>query len=93
MSRRVEMNPGELFMVADRSILVEEYESVLGDVAKIGGDQSRVAYLLTFTGRINNSDEVDSVTVILPPEDAFALAGNIIDGIGLLVEANKRAQS
>lgn len=93
MSGRVEVNPGELFMVADRSILVQEYESVLGDVAKIGASESRVAYLLTFTGRINNSDEPASVTVILPPEDAFALAGNIIDGIGLLVEANKRAQS
>lgn len=89
--RRVEMNPGELFMVADRTILVREYESVLGDVTKIGESTSEVAYFFTFTGRLNHTDQVESVTVAMSPEDAFALSGNILTGLELLVEANRKA--
>lgn len=89
MNRRVEMNPGELFMVADRTILVREYESVLGDVTKIGATSSDIAYFFTFTGRVNHTDDIESVTVAMSPEDAFALTGQILAGLELLISANR----
>lgn len=91
MTRRVEVNPGELFLVGDPTILVREWETIIGDVEKIGGPGPDLAYLLTFTGRRNNSDEVVSFTAAISPEDAFALAGQILDGIELLLAANRDA--
>ena len=84
--RRVEVNPGEVFMIADRTILVDERESVLGDVAKIGAPEHRLAYLFTFTGRVNNTDETDSVTVAMSPLDAHELMSDILTGLELLAE-------
>ncbi len=88
MPRRVELNPGEPFLVADRMILVDEWESILGDVSKIGSAESRVAYLFTFTGKVNNRDERDQVTVALDVESAWSLVGQILHGLELLKEAN-----
>ncbi len=88
MAERYELNPGELFLVADRMILVEEWESILADVSKIGGGNSRPAYLLTFTGKVNNRDEQDQVTVAMDLESAWSLVGQILDGLELLKAAN-----
>lgn len=88
MSRQVEMNPGEMFLVADRTILVDERESVLAAVSKIGTtDNDRIAYFFTFTGRVNNTDETDTVTVALSPEDANELVADILHGLELLIRA------
>ena len=89
MAERYELNPGELFLVADRMILVEEWESILGDVSKIGGGNSRAAYLFTFTGKVNNRDEQDQVTVAMDPESAWSLVGQILNGLELLKAANR----
>lgn len=88
MFRRIEVNPGEWFAVSDRVILVHEHESILGAVSKIGTtDNDRLAYMFTYTGKLNNQNKKDSVTVMMSPEDAFALAEQILDGIELLVDA------
>lgn len=90
MTRQIEMNPGEMFMVADRTLLVDEYESVLAMVSKIGTtDNDRVAYFFTFTGRVNNTTETEAVTVAMSPEDANDLLGDILNGLELLVAAQK----
>lgn len=84
--KRIEINPGEMLWVADKTILVTEYESVLGDTHKLGSANHQVVYMITFRGRINNSEEVDEVTVSLSPEDANNLCGNIINGLELLLK-------
>lgn len=87
--RRVEVNPGEWFLVAPRTILVNEYESVLGAVSKLGGENNRLAYFFTFSGKVNNEARMDAVTVAMSPEDAFELANMILNGIQLLVDQEK----
>ena len=89
MYRRIEVNEGEWFAVSDRVILAHEFESVLSFVGKIGTtDNDRLAYMFTWTGKLNNQDKKDSVTVLMPPEDAFALAEQILNGIELLIDAD-----
>lgn len=92
-TRRIEMNPGEFFAVSDRVILVAENESVLGRTGKLGApaEEDRLTYFFTFTGKLNNRDEHDSVTVAMSPEDAFEFASQILDGIQLLLDAQKEA--
>lgn len=87
--RRVEMNPGEWFMVAENTILADEFESVLGDVAKIGSPESRLEYLFTFRGKVNNKDEQGSFTVAMSPQAAWNLVGNILTGLELLKKAHE----
>lgn len=88
MYRRIEVNPGEWFAVSDRVLLAHEYESVLALVSKIGTtDNDRIAYMFTWTGKLNNQDKKDSVTVMMSPEDAFHLAEQILDGVELLIDA------
>lgn len=90
--RRQELNPGEFFLVADRMILVHEYESILANISKIGVPGDRLAYLLTFSGKLNNLDLEESVTVALPPEDAWELVGQILNGLELLSSAVKESK-
>lgn len=87
---RIEINPGEFFMVADGMVLVDEYESVLGDVSKLGSADGRIAYLFTFSGKVNNRDERTTVTLAMPVQDAFKLAGQILDGLELLAKHNRK---
>lgn len=85
--KRVEVNPGEWFAVSNRVILVDERESILGMLGKIGTvENDRVGYLFTFVGRRNNTGTHDTVTVALSPEDAFELASDILDGLRLLTD-------
>lgn len=84
MRERIEMNPGEWFMVAEPTILVREYETVLGDAYKIGAQTHHLACLMTFTGKVNNKDEEATTTVAMSPEDAFMFVGQILDGLELL---------
>jgi hypothetical protein len=86
--RRVEVNPGEWF--ADNTILADEYESVLGDVFKIGSPEHRPEYLFTFRGKVNNKDEQGSFTVALTLEAAWRLVGDVLTGLDLFKKANER---
>lgn len=90
--RRIEINPGEMMLVADRTILVEEYESVLGDAFKIGSTDHELSYFITFSGRVNNSTESDSVTVAIPPVEAAVLVVDILHGLELLKAAIERGE-
>lgn len=88
--RRVEVNLGERFAVSDKVILVREYESILALASKLDttkGDQ--IAYMFTFTGKLNNQERYADCTVLMSPEDAFQLAGNILDGLSLLTKAQQ----
>lgn len=79
MSDRVEVNPDEMFLVADRVILVEEYESVLGAMSKIGVTKNpEPGYLFTFKGRLNRTEEYGEVTVAMPLAEAYELACSIV---------------
>ena len=86
--KRIEINSGEIIGIADRTILVDEHESVLGDVFKIGSPQHDMAYLITFSGRVNNTQERESVTVALTVPQAHELMGHILDGLEMLVALN-----
>ena len=88
MGRREEINPGELFLIADRTILVDEYESIIGDMFKMGKDRHEVGYLFTFKGKINNKDEYGEVTVCMPVKDAWNLFNDVLKGLELLRDAN-----
>lgn len=89
VGHRVELNPGEMFFIADPTILVDEYESIIADVSKIGAPSQGPTYLLTFAGKLNNKDKRSTVTVALPVESAFELTQAILDGLELLMKANK----
>lgn len=90
MSRRVELEPGQMFMVADRTILVTSRESVLAAGSKLGtSDSDQIAYFFTFTGRVNNTDDTESVTVALSPQDANELVGDILAGLDVLLAAQR----
>lgn len=88
--KRVEVNPGEMFAVSDKVILVREYESVLGMVGKLKTtDNDRVAYMFTFAGKLNNRNASADCTVMMSPEDAFELASDILNGLSLLTGAEQ----
>jgi hypothetical protein len=90
MTRKIEMANGEFFAVSDKVILVSKYESVLGMVSKLGTtDNDRVAYMLTFEGKLNNKDRTSSVTVALDPAAASDLVGDILNGLEMLVKIQK----
>ena len=79
-ARKIEVNPGEYFLVDPRAIHVKEYEAVFSATSKIGTTANdQLAYMITFTGRINNSDEVTTYTVIMSPKDAWELIGMALD--------------
>lgn len=83
------MNPGEMLFVADKVILVEEYESVLGAMSKIGVTKDpEPGYLFTFTGRLNRTEERGSVTVAMPLREAFELASNVVKWVEEFAVAN-----
>jgi hypothetical protein len=87
--RRVEVNPGEWFMVAEDTVLAAEYESVIADVSKIGSDEHRMEYLFTFRGKVNNKDEQGAFTVAMSPQSAWNLVNDILTGLELLKKANE----
>lgn len=92
MPRKVEMNPGEMFMVGDNVLLVRSYESVLGAVGKIGNnDNDRIAYFFTFTGKINNKERSGTYTVALSPVDALAFVNDVLHGLELLQQTIEEA--
>lgn len=89
MFRRIEVNPGEWFAVSDKVILVRETESVLANTAKLGtSDNHQIAYMFTYSGKLNNQDAKADVTVMMSPEDAFAHASQILEGIDFLLKEN-----
>lgn len=88
-TERIEINEGEFFEMDKDLLLVHEYESVLGDLFKMDGSEHQLAYLFTFKGRINKTDEHRTVTVGLDPQAAFDLTNDILHGLELLAEARK----
>ncbi len=90
MGHREEINPTEMFYISDRVILVDEYESFLGDMFKFGSSKSQVGYIFTFKGKLNNKDERAEITVVMPIRDAWNLFNDVLKGIELLREANKK---
>lgn len=90
MSRREEINPTEMFYVSDRVILVDEYESILGDMFKFGAEGSQAGYIFSFKGKLNNKDERDEVTVVMPIRDAWNLFNDVLKGMELFRKANEK---
>ena len=89
MPKHIELSPGEVFMVADRTILVREYESVLANLSLIDGSNEQTAYLMTFTGRVNKTQDEDSVTISMSPEDTYVLVSDLLNGLELLSQMAK----
>ena len=74
MTERIEVNPGEYFLVDPESLHVKEYETVFAKTSRIGSDRdAELAYMMSFTGRINNTDRERTYTVIMSPQDAWAM--------------------
>jgi hypothetical protein len=81
-----ELPEGEMFWIADHTILVDHTEVIATMAFKFGEAGTQPAIFLTFLGRINNSGgEPDSVTVAISAHDAPHLveminnAASIID--------------
>jgi hypothetical protein len=69
---------GEMFMVSDRLMLVEQMESIGVDGLTIGREGREPAVHVTFSGRINKSVEQSDVTVALSPRDALELVNMLL---------------
>lgn len=78
---RIELSPGDYFLVADRTILVDKYTSVLAVASKIGGSKGEIAYLFTFEGKLNNKDERDTVTIAIPIEHILEMTDGMLCGL------------
>lgn len=92
MTRKLEINPGEHFTVSDKVIITSEYETVIGMLSNLSKDESlkgRVGYMMTFTGKLVNKPRTMSVTVAMPPEEAFEFAANILGHLEQLLSANQ----
>lgn len=88
MTQRIEINPGEWFLINPRSIHVTEYESVFAMTSKIGTTENdQLAYLITFTGRVNNSKREETHTMIMSPQDAMRLLDTLLDQFEWLKDA------
>lgn len=85
--RDVPLAEGQAFHVSDRVLLVHDRETILGTCRAFGvtdgGDQ--IAYLMTFSGKVNRKDRTGSVTLAMSPTDALELAGELLRGLELLV--------
>ena len=90
MGREIEMNPGELFMVADDLILVSEYETIVADTFKIGKPEHRIGVFFTFKGRQNNSDIEREFTIAMSPMDTWELAGKLLDQVEFIQKLHKK---
>lgn len=87
--KKIAINENEMFALSDKVILVREHESVIGWVSALGKTESDdLAYMFTFTGKLNNKDRQADVTVLMSIEDAFNLATTILDGVELLTREN-----
>ena len=67
--RSIEVNPGEIFAVSDKVILMEEYEAVFRMAGMVGAKHDRLTYALTLSGRLNKQTKKADVTVLISPED------------------------
>lgn len=87
MAERIEVNPGEFFMVDPESLHVKEYETVFALTGKIGSDRDpQLAYMMSFTGRINNTDRERVYTIMMSPQDAFNMLGTMLEQFEWLEE-------
>lgn len=68
-----EMRPGEMFFVAENTILVHEWESLVTKPIKFGEIREGVYFLTTFKGKVNNKDELGAVTVAMDITSVMAL--------------------
>lgn len=79
MTERIEVNPGEYFFINPNSMLATEYEAVFADMIKIGYDRHELGYMVSFTGRINNTGEHTTYTIVMSPQDGWALLGLMLE--------------
>lgn len=89
--RRIEVNPGEWVLINPDSLHVKEYEAVFADAMKIGHDEHELLHIISFTGRINNTDEHTTFTVLLSPEDGWKLTEMLLDQYEWLLDAQRRS--
>lgn len=77
---RIEVNQDEWLMIDPEAMHVKEYETVFASTERIGSDQEpQLAYMMSFTGRINNTDRERTYTVMMSPQDAFAMLDTMLD--------------
>ena len=70
------MKPGDMFMVADETLMAVEFEGVCTKPITMGEvDASFV--ILTFKGTVANDGRLKSITVMMLPEMALALIKNL----------------
>lgn len=84
--------PGEMFMLAEPTILVDEYESMLAETFKIGTPLRQPTLLVTFAGRVNNGTDRMTVTVAMQPETAAALVGHLLDELDTFAKSRNTDQ-
>ena len=82
--RRIEVNPGEIFAVSNKVILMEEYESVFVMGGKVGSKLDKLTYALTLTGKLNNQPKKADVTVLISPEDMINMTTTMMGQVDWL---------
>lgn len=78
--RRIDVNGGDIFLLAPNTMWVTEYESVFALGGKIGAPtkEDQPIYLMTATGRINNTDRTETWSIGMSPDAAFDLLKTLI---------------
>jgi hypothetical protein len=79
------MEPGDYLSITEETLLVHGYESVLGNMVKMGSDETQIGFMFVFKGQMNNSGGKEGeMTVMLPVEGAFNLMNDILSGLEVL---------
>lgn len=88
--RRIEVNPGEMFAVSNKVILMREFESLFGMSGKFGRKDNKLTYALTFRGKLNNQAKQADVTVLISPEDMVNMTTTMmgqVEWLDMVLEA------
>lgn len=87
MPHELEVGPGETFLIADHTMLVRETQSLLAKTSLIGDPDSQMSFLITYTGRINRTEDIESWTIAISPPDMLDFINTALDQLELLKNA------
>jgi len=65
---------GTTFFVAEHTIIVDSFDGATTQPVPVNGDEREIFAYLTFLGKLNDSRESSSVTLIFASEGLMALA-------------------
>lgn len=84
-----QLPPGALFSVAEGTIIVEGLQVKAGKAGPIGGELRELVFV-TIHGRVNKAIEPVDVELLMSPETAFVLQGQLLDGLEAVLAHRSR---